>query len=120
MTTQLTPETNEQLQRYVNGDLSNAELAEWLAAVEYDSELPLDERDALAQISLVLLEAEEGRRGPSEVLGVVAAILASAAPGEPVTSVRTGSRTSWQGEPSRTATETRLQRVGIQPGTASS
>lgn len=113
MATDLTQESREQLQRYVKGDLSNAELAEWLTAAEYDLELPQDERDALAQISLVLVEVEEGRRGTPEVLGLVAAVLASAVPGQTVTSFRSASDTSWEGMPSRTTTQARHQRVGI-------
>src|SRR3990172_3339870 len=105
MRTDLTLETREQLQRYVKGDLSNAELAEWLAAAEYDPALPQAERDILARINLVLIEVEEGRRGTPEVLGVVAAVLASAAPGQTVTSFRSASDTSWEGTPSRTTTQ---------------
>ena len=54
MGVELTSETQAQLRRYVNGDLSNAELADWLAGAEYDPELPQPERDALARIGLEL------------------------------------------------------------------
>lgn len=117
MRTDLSQETRHQLQRYINGDLSNAELADWLSAVEYDLDLPQAERDILAGISLVLVEVEEGRRGVPEILGVVSATLASSAD-EAVTLSRSGSETSWEGTPNRTTTEARVQRVGISPGTA--
>ena len=114
MATELSPETKGQLQRYLDGNLSNAELAEWLAAAEYDLELPQDERDALAQISLVLVEVEEKRRGTPEILGAVAVVLASATSRETVISPpRSDSTTSWQGEQRITAMPAPLQTVSI-------
>lgn len=113
MVTDLALDTREQLQRYVRGDLSNTELADWLAAAEYDSGLPQAERDILAEISLVLIEVEEGRRDTAEVLEIVAAVLAAASPEQAVTSYRSASETSWEGTPSRTATQAQLRRVGI-------
>jgi len=113
MVAQLTPETRVQLQRYVRGELSNDQLDDWLTGAEYDPALPQDERDALAQIRLVVIEAEELRRSPAEVLDVVAEVLASATQGEPVIAPRSGSTTSWEGEPKLTAMPAPLQRVGI-------
>ena len=113
MGVELTSETQAQLRRYVNGDLSNAELADWLAGAEYDPELPQPERDALARIGLVLIEVDEGRRKPAEVVDAVAEVLASSTRGQPMIALRSGSPTSWEGEPKLTATPARLQRVGI-------
>ena len=39
MTEPLSPETIQTLQRYVRGELSNADLADWLAGAEYDGAL---------------------------------------------------------------------------------
>lgn len=120
MRAELSPETKGQLLRYLDGNLSNAELSDWLAGAEYDSAIPQEERDALARISLVLVEVQEGRRRTSEILGIVAAVLVLARPNELVISPRTGSTTSWQGEPrTTTAMPTPLQPVGIRHETAS-
>lgn len=113
MGVELTSETQAQLRRYVNGDLSNAELADWLAGAEYDPELPQPERDALARIGLVLIEVDEGRRKPAEVVDAVAAVLASSTRQRTVIAWRTESATAWEGEPNLTATPARPQRVGI-------
>lgn len=113
MLAELTPETRTQLQRYVQGELSNDQLDDWLTGAEYDSTLPEDERDALAGIRLVLIEVEEGRRDRSEVLDAVAEVLASSTGEGQVIAVRSGSDTSWEGEPKVTAAQARLQRVGI-------
>ena len=107
----LSPETRAELKRYVQGELSNDQLDDWLTGAEYDPELSQAERDALAQIRLVVIEVEEGRRGPSEVLNVVAEVLATE--GKPVVAWRSGSTTSWEGEPKVTAMPAPLQRVGI-------
>jgi len=113
MVAELSPETMTELQRYVRGELSNDQLDDWLTGAEYDPALPQDERDALAWIRLVVIDAEEGIRSPAEVLNVVAAVLAAATPGEPVISPRSGSGTLWEGEPKLTAMPAPLLRVGI-------
>lgn len=113
MLVELTPETRAELRRYVSGDVSNAELDEWLVGAEYDPALRQDERDALARIRLVLIEVQEEGRNPDEVLSVVAEVLASSTQEGPVIALRSGSGTSWEGEPTFTATPTRPQRVGI-------
>lgn len=113
MVIELTPDTSAELQRYLNGDLSNAELADWLVGAEYDLALRQDERDALARIRLVVIEVEEERRKSTEILDAVAEVLASSALGKPVIALRSGSGTSWQGGTKLTATPARLQRGGI-------
>lgn len=115
MAVQLTSETQAQLRRYVKGDLSNAELADWLAGAEYDDELAQSERDELARISLVLIEVQEGRRDPEQllILNAVADLLASTNSGQPVIAARSGSDTAWSSEPTLTATSAQFQRAGI-------
>lgn len=113
MVAELTTETRAELMRYVSGDLSNAELDDWLVGIEYDPELPQDERDALARIRLVLIEVREGLRNVSEVLEVVVGLLASYGREGPVIALRSGSSTTWQEESGFTATPAPLQRVGI-------
>lgn len=113
MVVELIPETRAELRRYVDGDLSNAELADWLVGAEYDSALPQDERDALARIRLILIEIEEGRRDVGVVLDIVAEVLASSPQEGTVKALRSGSRTTWEGEPELTAAPSRWQRVGI-------
>ena len=81
------------LQEYERGNLSNPELAEWLVQVEYDTSLQSEERDTLAGLRLVVVEEAEGLRPKEEVLDVVAGILASESPNEPVFTVRTSSST---------------------------
>ncbi len=109
----LSDEPRRQLQRYVDGEISNAELDDWLTGVEYDEEVPETERDALAGIRLVVIEVDEGRRDPSEVLDAVAEVLASATDDGQIVAMRTGSATTWAEQPALGATPARLQRVGI-------
>jgi hypothetical protein len=109
----LSPEARAELRRYVDGDLSNAELADWLVGAEYDPALPQDERDSLARIRLVVIEVDEGARDPSETLDAVAEVLASATDDGQVVAMRTGSTTIWAQHPALGATPARLQRVGI-------
>ena len=109
----LSPEARAELRRYVDGDLSNAELADWLVGAEYDPELPQDERDALARIRLVVIEVDEGTGDPAETLDAVAEVLAPATDDGQVVAMRTGSATTWAGQPALGATPTRLQRVDI-------
>ncbi len=109
----LSPEARAELRRYVDGDLSNAELGEWLVGAEYDGALPQDQRDALARIRLVVIEVEEGSRDPTEILDAVAQVLASASDDGRVVAMRTGSATTWAEQAALGATPTRLQRVDI-------
>ena len=113
MRVDLSPEARAELRRYVDGELSNAELADWLVGAEYDPALPQDERDALARIRLVVIEVDEGTRGPAETLDAVAEVLASATDDGQVVAMRTGSTTIWAQHPALGATPARLQRVGI-------
>ena len=113
MLTQLDSETCRVLQRYVDGQLSNAELEEWLVQIEYDSDIAAEERDALAQVRLIAIEVGEGRRPPDSILESVAKVLAAPRPSEPVLAFRTGSNTSWEQRLTFTAAPSRLERVGI-------
>lgn len=112
MPTLLSEETIQELQRYRRGELSNADLADWLAAAEYDSELETAERDALASLAMVVVEANEGSREASEILDKVTEMLAEATPGEQVLAFRTDASTSWSGDAVLTA-ESQTLRAGI-------
>jgi hypothetical protein len=109
----LSADATRELQRYINADLSNAELEAWLAGLEYDPDVSTEERDALAQVRLVLTEVEENRRRAEDVLVSVATVLATFEPARTITAARTGSATTWAGDTPLTATPSRLQRVGI-------
>ena len=91
----LSAEARSILQQYERGNFSNRQLAEWLVQVEYDSELPTDERDILARLRLVVVEEAEGLRPKEEVLEAVAGILASESPDRRILTARTSSSTSW-------------------------
>ena len=109
----LGPRARAELRRYVDGDLSNAELADWLVGAEYDPSLRQDERDALGRIRLVVIEVDEGTRDTAETLHAVAELLASATDDGRVVAMRTGSATTWAVQPALGATPARLQRVDI-------
>ncbi len=113
MAIQLSRDTELMLRRYVDSQISNAELADWLVGAEYDPALGPNEQDALARISLVVIEVDEERREPTVVLDSVAELLAASTPGDVIIASRTGSATLWQQEPELSAAPTRLQRVGI-------
>lgn len=113
MVVELTTETRSELMRYKSGDLSNAELDDWLVGIEYDPELSQDVRDVLARIRLVLIEVREGMRDVSEVLEIVVGVLALSEREGTVIALRSGSSTTRQEESGFTATPTPLQRVGI-------
>ena len=113
MVVELTTETRAELMRYKSGDLSNAELDDWLVGIEYDPELPQDERDALARIRLVMIEVREDFRDASEILEGVVGVLCSAKREGTVIALRSGSSTTRQEESGFTATPAPLQRVGI-------
>ena len=113
MVTQLSPETRRVLRQYLEGRLSNAELEDWLAGAEYDSELSQEERDSLATIRLSVIDFEEGRSKASSIVEAVAALLASVQPEEPIIVLRTDASTTWQGQPKLSAMPYRLERAGI-------
>jgi len=77
--TQLTNGTRLALSRYVAGALSRDELAEWLTQAEYDEDLPVEERDELARIGLVVVEVAEGARPTEQILTSVESLLAKTA-----------------------------------------
>lgn len=113
MTSQISAETVAVLRQYVKGELSNADLEDWLTKVEYDNDSTIAERDALALIRQALTEFSEGSIDPSEVLCSVTAVLTQADPKEQVVALRSGSSTSWQIRSAITATSSPRQRVGI-------
>jgi len=115
MADQVSVETLEQLQRYLDGEISNEDLAGWLTGMEYESSLAEAERDVLAGVRLVLIEVEEGRRDPDEVLARVAEALARSQPGKVIVAARSGSNTTWEGETFSTGATSRPQRAGISP-----
>ena len=113
MVTQLSPGSKAQLRRYVDGQLSISELAEWLVQMEYDPDVAGEERDALAQIRLTLIEASEGLRPKDDILEGVSAILALSEPQARVMVYRSSSATSWERESVFTTTGSRVQHAGI-------
>lgn len=100
----ISAEARSILQQYEQGNFSNRQLAEWLVQVEYDSALPAEERDILARLRLVVLEAAEGRRSNDDVLDAVAGILALESPDKNLVTKRTSSSTRWA-EPRAKVTE---------------
>jgi len=113
MPAQLSRDTVTVLRQYADGEISIAELVDWLIQVEYDPDMPEDERDVLGGIRLTQIEVSEGLRPKDDILGSVAAALALAAPDTTVVTVRSGSTTTWDGEPTFTAGPSGVQRVGI-------
>ena len=108
----LSAEARSILQEYERGNLSNAELAEWLVQVEYDTSLQSEERDTMAGLRLVVLEEAEGLRPKEEVLDAVAAILALEEDKTRLTA-RTSSSTTWEPQERVTGTVSRAQHAGI-------
>ena len=113
MAAQLSPDSRLVLRQYADGQISIRELAEWLVQVAYDLDVPEDERDILAGIRLTLIEVSEGLRCKDDILEAVAAALALSTPERTVVTVRSGSATTWDGEPTFTAAPSGVQRVGI-------
>jgi hypothetical protein len=113
MAAQLSPDSRLVLRQYVDGQISIRELAEWLVQAEYDLDMPEDERDILAGIRLTQIEVSEGLRPKDDILRSVAAALALSAPDTTVVTVRSGSTTTWDREPTFTAGPSGVQRVGI-------
>ncbi|MBI2912970.1 MAG: hypothetical protein HYY03_03525 [Chloroflexi bacterium] len=114
MTTRLSPDSRGTLQRYVDGRISNAELAEWLVAAEYDDELAQGERDELARLRLIVTEVEEDLRPADEILKAVSAILA-VTEDKIVVAVRTSSSTHTKPGSAVTAAASPVQHAGIAP-----
>ncbi len=79
--------------------------------MEYDSDVPAEDRDALARVRLALIEVSEGLRPTEDILDKAAAVLALANP--EVIALRTGSGTTWERRLELTATPSRVQRVDI-------
>ena len=113
MAVQLTQEATQTLQGYVAGRVSNTELGDWLAGAEYDPAISESERDELAGIRLVLIEAQEGRRPIDEILTNVLEVLASVQPGTQIMAERTESSTRWITRTKLTAGPSLVRRVGI-------
>jgi hypothetical protein len=113
MPAQLSRDTVTVLRQYADGEISIAELVDWLIQVEYDPDMPEDERDILAGIRLTQIEVSEGLRPKDDILGSVAAALALSSPDTTVVTVRSGSTTTWDREPTFTAGPSGVQRVGI-------
>jgi hypothetical protein len=113
MAAQLSPDSRLVLRQYADGQISIRELAEWLVQAEYDLDMPEEERDILAGIRLTLIEVSEGLRPKDDILENVAAALALSTPNATVVTVRSGSATKWDGEPTFTAAPSGVQRVGI-------
>jgi len=109
----LSDDYRRQLQRYVDGEISNAELDEWLTSLEYDDEASDADRETLAGIRLVLIEVQEERRNPDEVLASVLAVLAPLEHGAIIVVPRSGSTTTWAEQPTLDASPVQPQRVGI-------
>lgn len=112
MTSELSAETHAMLQRYVEGRMSNAELEEWLVEVEYDEDMPSEEKDALAEVRLAIVDVDEGRRTVDAILESVATVLAASSPNEPILAFRTSSETQ-RDESSFTGATSRQRRVDI-------
>ena len=113
MPVQLSRDTVTVLRQYADGEISIAELVHWLVQVEYDPDMPEDERNTLAGIRLTQIEVSEGLRPKDDILKSVAAALALSAPDTTVVTVRSGSTTTWDREPTFTAGPSGVQRVGI-------
>ena len=114
MPVQLSRDTVTVLRQYADGEISIAELVDWLVQVEYDPDMPEDERNILAGIRLTQIEVSEGLRpNKDDILACVAAALALSAPDTTVVTVRSGSTTTWDREPTFTAGPSGVQRVGI-------
>lgn len=112
MATELSAESSAMLQRYVEGRLSNTELEEWLVQVEYDEDKSLEEKDALAEIRLAIVDVDEERRKVDAILQSVATVLAASSPSETILAFRTGTGTQWVGS-SFTGAPSRPRHVGI-------
>jgi len=113
MSARLSPDTRLALRQYADGQISIAELAEWLVQMEYDLDVSQGEREILAQIRLTQIEVSEGLRPKDDILQSVAAALAPSEPNKCIITDRSSSVTSWDREPAFTAAPSGIQRVGI-------
>ena len=75
MAAQLSPETRSVLQQYLAGALTLDGLDDWLTQAEYDADISRDERDALAVITLAVIEAGEGLGSTEDIRQAVEATL---------------------------------------------
>jgi hypothetical protein len=115
MIVQLSPSTTVVLQRYAEGQFSNRELSEWLVQVEYDLDVPPDERDELGQLRLTVIEVSEGLRPADHILEGVAALLAPSEPEGRIETIRSSSSTNWRVDAPVTEAASPVQHVGIAP-----
>lgn len=83
MNIRLDDETVMTLRQYADGQLNVTDLARWLASAEYDEQLPIQERDELARISLMVLEAQENLRPADEIMENVTQLLSRAGAVDP-------------------------------------
>lgn len=113
MNDQLSQNTRMTLDLYVQGQVSNTELAEWLVQTEYDTAMPRNERDRVARLRLIVIEAEEGLRPIEEILQAVLSLLAKIDPAATVIAMRTSAATERYGGTAVTATASPVQHVGI-------
>ena len=77
---------------YLQGDIGEDELHEWLISIDDAEEVPQAERDVLAGLRLILIEWDEGMRELDEVKQEAAALLACSR-GEPISSPSASSTT---------------------------
>lgn len=75
---ELRRESVDVLRAFLLGELGLDQTYEWLVEAEYDMTLSDSERDALASLRLVALEAMEGTRIPEELHTSVLALLGAA------------------------------------------
>jgi hypothetical protein len=65
------------LDAYRRGKKTDNELSGWLVQMEYDDEVPVSEKDELALIRLLAIEAEEGLRPKQQLLDSISTLLSS-------------------------------------------
>ncbi len=78
---------------YLQGDIGEDELHEWLISIDDAEEVPQAERDVLAGLRLILIEWDEGMRELDEVKQEAAALLACSR-GEPISYTSDSSTTT--------------------------
>ena len=71
----LSSESVDRLNSFVLGELEFSALWDWLAQAEYDEGLGADERDKLAGVRLLAIEADEGLRDVDEVKSATQSLL---------------------------------------------
>ena len=118
MPAQLSGESDTMLRAYLDGQLGVGELAEWLTDREYDVDLPLNERDELAALALIVLEVQEQMREKDEILTTVVQMLGTRKPVQRANAATVSSSTASSPTISVTSEPTPVQRVNISGGTA--